>query len=352
MTRLLVRLVLLAGLVGAAFHTLPQGWRGLELRIASEDPATLADFQLRGRFDATFATAQIEEALQAGDTELATSFVALANDRGVALSPDLLARVEAANSAGAQTARGIYNFAHGFVTGEPNDFAGLAGATTGDLMVYGDIRDLTRESTRWLRGEAVDPLIAGLAAAGLAVTAGTYFTLGTAAPVRIGSSILKVARRTGRMSARFADDAIGLLKARRTDRVAGALADLGKVQQKAGTRAALEGLRHAETVADVAKAGRLAEKKGKSTLAIFKTLGRGAIAVGAGLLAVSGWVVGAAVNLIFLAIALVSFCVAVLRWLWPGRLTQRQPSLWRMLFRTGRQPSHEPLRVAESAARG
>ncbi len=61
--------------------------------------------------------------------------------------------------------------------------AGFAGATTGDLMVYGDIRDLGREGWRYLRGEKADPLLMGLAAAGLAVTGVTYWSLGATAPV-------------------------------------------------------------------------------------------------------------------------------------------------------------------------
>ena len=35
------------------------------------------------------------------------------------------------------------------MTGEPNDMAGLAGTTLGDLFVFGDIRDAAREG----RGE-------------------------------------------------------------------------------------------------------------------------------------------------------------------------------------------------------
>ena len=44
-------------------------------------------------------------------------------------------------------------------------------------------------------------MILGLACVGLAITAGTYATLGTAAPARIGLSVAKVARKTGRLSA-------------------------------------------------------------------------------------------------------------------------------------------------------
>jgi hypothetical protein len=318
MSGLFIRLVLIAALGAGAYITLPEAWRGMELALAAEeDPAKLADLRLQD-FDNRAAIREIDAALHAGDAELAQSFVALAAERGIELPKELRARVEAAGAANEQAKRSLYNFAHGFITGEPNDLAGFAGATTGDLLVYGDIRDLGREGWRYLRGEKSDPLLMGLAAAGLAVTGVTYWSLGASAPVRAGSTLLKVARRTGRISARLADDVGALLKTRRAPRVAAALTEVAQIQRRAGTRVALESLRHAENVGDIAKAGKLVEKKGRSTLAIFKTLGRGAVALGAGALAISGWVVGAASSVLFFMIAVVSFCTAVLRWLWPS----------------------------------
>lgn len=322
---LLIRFAVAAALAAGVVYTLPQAWRGMELAVAAEkDPAKLVDMRLKG-FDVDAAAREIEAALKTGDIELANSFVALAEQRAVALPPELLARIERANSASETAKRGIYNFAHGFVTGEPNDASGFAGATTGDLLVFGDIRDIVREGSRWFRGMESDPLILGLATAGLAVTGVTYFTWGSAAPARIGSTLLKVARRTGRLSTKLADDVMVLLKARKTGRVSAALTDVAQIQRRAGTRVALESMRHADNVGDLAKAGVLAEKKGKSTLAIFKTLGRGAIALGAGALAITGWVVGAASSLLFFVIAVVSFFAAVLRWLWPSRRAEVQP---------------------------
>ena len=54
--------------------------------------------------------------------------------------------------------------------------------------------------------------------------------------------------------------------------------DVGRVQGKAGTQAALDGLKIAETPREMA-ASRLAEKSGRSTRAILKVAGRGAIAL-------------------------------------------------------------------------
>jgi hypothetical protein len=350
MKGLVLRLVLVAALGAGVAFTLPQAWRGLELAVAAEkDPAKLADLRLKS-FDVAAATREIEEALKAGDAELAASFVALSGERAIELPKELLAKVEAASSASAAAQRGIYNFAHGFITGEPADLSGFAGAATGDLLVFGDIRDLAREGSRWLRGMETDPLIMALAGAGLAVTGVTYFTWGSAAPARVGTTLLKVARRTGKLSAKLADDVMVLVKAKRMNRVTAALTDVAQIQRKAGTRVALESMRHADNVGDLAKASLLAEKKGKSTLAIFKTLGRGAIAVGAGALAIAGWVVGAASSLMFFVIAVVSFCAAVLRWLWPSRAPEPQSARGHWSVRSLRWLS-EPFWARPTAAR-
>lgn len=345
MKGLFIRLAAVAVLGAGVFYTLPEATRGMELALAAEsDPAKLADLRLK-RFDATAAASEIEAALKAGDAELAASFVALAGERAIELPKELFTRVEAANSSSEATKRGIYNFAHGFVTGEPQDMAGFAGAATGDLLVFGDVRDIVREGSRWLRGLDNDPLIMGLAAAGLAVTGVTYFSWGTAAPARVGSTLVKVARRTGKLSAKLADDVTVLLKARRTGRVTTALTDVAQIQRRAGTRVALESMRHADSVGDLTKASLLAEKKGRSTLAIFKTLGRGALALGAGALAIAGWTIGAASSILFFVIAVVSFCAAVLRWLWPSpRPEAATRSGWarrsaRFLFSPFRAPS-------------
>ena len=72
---------------------------------------------------------------------------------------------------------------------------------TGDLFVFGDVRDVVREGWRGMRGEEVDTLVLGLAGTGIAVTAGMYASAGLAAPARAGLSVVKAARRGGHLGA-------------------------------------------------------------------------------------------------------------------------------------------------------
>jgi hypothetical protein len=304
---------------------LPQARESAALLYARDDPALLADYAVDKVFSTPVAAREIEQALTGGDAELAASFLDLARDRGVAIDPALVARVEAANSTGAQAKHAVLSFTEGLVTGAPDDLAGLAGTATGDLFVFGDIRDAVREGVHIARGEQADELILGLACAGIAITAGTYATIGFGAPMRVGLSLVKAARKTGRLAVPVAEwmtrslrevvdtralgaalakasitvPAVAVRAARdavKVDRAGGVVTmvrDVGRVEAGAGTRAALEGLKIAEEPEDMARLARLAETKGSKTRAILKIAGRAAIVLTAASIDLASWVFAA-----------------------------------------------------------
>ncbi len=175
----------------------------------------------------------------------------------------------------------------------------LGGTAFGDLFVFGDIRDGAREGMRYLTGQSYDPWILGLAGAGLAITAVTYTSLGVTASERIGLSVVKAARRTGKLNPALAvraardavkvEDAGGLI----------ALAEnTGRVETKAGTQAALDSLAIAQEPADMSRLARLSAAKGGKTRAIVKLLGRGAIILTATTLDLALWALWAAFALL------------------------------------------------------
>src|SRR6185312_15239576 len=130
--------------------------------------------------------------------------VELAQDRGIALSPELTARVTAAVEQANSASAAAESFARGLITGEPDDVVGLAGTALGDFFVFGDIRDAVREGSRYVAGEKVDEVVLGLACVGIAITAATYSSFGSAAPARVGLTIAKAARKTGHLGGALA----------------------------------------------------------------------------------------------------------------------------------------------------
>jgi hypothetical protein len=315
--------------VCAAASTLlwPHAREAAAILSAQDDPAELADVQLDSalRNNQGMVERQIEAALAANDADLADSFVDVAREKNIALDDGLLLRVTDAATEEKSTSHFAKRFATGLVTGNADDVASLSGTVAGDLFVFGDIRDVVREGKHLAMGEDTDRLVLGLAAAGLAVTAATYVSVGGVAPVRAGLTLVKDARKVGRLgegltewagrSAREMVDTPMLQQAVASGSVlrpgqtmtaikaafraekAGALVrlakDVGRVSERAGIRAAQDTLKIAENPKDVARAARLAESKGGQTRAILKVLGRGALLLAAGAFNLTLWLFSA-----------------------------------------------------------
>jgi hypothetical protein len=310
----------------AAYAVLPHARESYALLNAQDDPVALADIFVAKALTPSVARIEIENALSADDAELAASFLELARGRGVAVDPALVRQVEDANSASAQAVRATRSYLKGLRTGAPDDLAGFTGAMTRDLSGYGDIDDAVTEGTHLANGEPADELVFGLACVGLVATAATFVTVGAAAPARAGLSIVKAAKRTGRLAGPLAQwtkrsireaidtrkleaalskvsikapaesvavvrDAVkDAVKLERIEGVTTMVRDVGRIQAKGGTRAALEGLRLSEGPEEVARVARLAEKEGTKTGAILKLAGRAAFVLTALALHLIGWV--------------------------------------------------------------
>ena len=313
---------------GAALAaTSPRAHNAIALLAVQDNPAELSDLRIDSalRNNRNIIGDRIEAALKDHDAGLAESFVDLAREKGISLPDDLSQRVSDAVAEENSSSHFARRFASGLVTGNAEDAASLTGTVAGDLFVFGDIRDVVREAKHLIMGEDTDRLVLGLATAGLAVTAATYVTVGGAGPVRAGLTLVKDARKVGRLgegltewagrSAREMVDSAVLQNALVTGSVmrpgqtasairaafhaekAGALVrlakDVGRVGERAGTRGALDTLRIAEGPEDVARAARLAGSKGGQTRAILKLLGRSGLWLAAGAFDLALWVFGA-----------------------------------------------------------
>jgi hypothetical protein len=263
--------------------------------VDADDPVRVTDRALDRVFSESVATREIQSALAAGDAELAQSFLDLAGDRNVTVDPGLADKVHDASAKAGSVSNTVGRFVEGLWTGEPHDLSSLAGTAFGDLFVFGDIRDLTREGTHYLRGQPTDFLVLGLASAGLVITAGTYSSLGIGAPARAGFTLVKAARRTGRLNpalmVRVAREAVKVEKA---GGLVDLVSDVGRIETKAGSQAALDSLQIAEEPRDVSRLARLSAAKGGKTRAIIKLLGRGAILLAVTAFDVATWLIWAA----------------------------------------------------------
>ena len=294
-----------------------------EIFATQDDAAALSDLQLSSalRNNQNLVAENIEAALVNGDADLANSFVELAHEKNVAVTDEASRRVADAVADENSSSHFVKRFATGLVTGNADDVASLSGTVAGDLFVFGDIRDVVRETKHLAMGEETDRVVLGLATAGLAVTAATYVTVGGMGPVRAGLTAVKDARKVGRLGEglaewagrsareivdtpaleqavasssvlRPADSASAIRAAFRAEKAGGLVRlakDVGRIGEKAGVRAAQDSLKVAEGPKDISRAVRLAEAKGGQTRAIIKVLGRGALLLATGAFELALW---------------------------------------------------------------
>ena len=95
------------------------------------------------------------------------------------------------------------NFANGFIKGDSGNLAGVAGAVSADFTVVGDARDLNKEYLKYQQGKEVNELIVVLSGAGIGLTALTVGSLGSTAPVKAGTSMIKLAVKSQRLTRGF-----------------------------------------------------------------------------------------------------------------------------------------------------
>lgn len=162
---------------------------------------------LKDEFTSEKAEFYIETAFEQGDIELASEFLWLSETMNLAVSQNLKKEVVDADSVLNSGYRNTVDFLGGFATGGGDSMASLSGSVVSDFTIVGDVRDLSIEASHYASGEPVDELIAGLSAVGIALSAGTLFSLGSAAaitvPTKLSLSLTKYAVKTSRLTKQF-----------------------------------------------------------------------------------------------------------------------------------------------------
>ncbi len=276
------------------------GWReGLS-------DAEIVDADLAWHMNADKIAGRLDDALRREDAADTMLYLEIARKAGIPLAAGLEAAAYAVQTREQSLEENVSDYISGFVTGRGDSLAGLGGAITSDLTVYGDLRDITLEGGKMLAGEDYSQFILGLSAVGIAATAGTIATGGGGVMVKAGVSFAKFARRAGHMSAAFAarllrlaDDAVDLpgLKATlrtinltdpagswaRLSKYLGGVKDarvfkvLGKmedIRKEVGTVEALRLLKRMDRIEDVDDIHAIARAAGKRTRGVMELTGK------------------------------------------------------------------------------
>lgn len=294
-----MRMAALGSLVATAWTFGPHAVDAVRIFGIRDDPTSLL-----ARAAASSSPEEIrqraKQALADSDPELAGSLSLVSAGNGVPFPPQLLAEIDEANRFSfTKTAGELWK---GASTGRADTPTAFTAAMAADLTVVGDARDLAHEIAMY---PDQDNLMMFLAAAGVAMTANTVLTQGAALPVKGGLSILKAAKKLGKIPKSLEDDMVKIARRSVDDEVLaamrrragdfdvkGAIQDgrrllrpeavraaeeagvaVSSISARQGYRATMQTLDNAGEMADLKKLDAAAEKLGpkyRGTLALRK----------------------------------------------------------------------------------
>ncbi|PHR72289.1 MAG: hypothetical protein COA66_06120 [Arcobacter sp.] len=108
--------------------------------------------------------------------------------------------------------RNIKEFSKGFIKGDVESFVSFTGSISSDFLLVGDIRDLYIEGKAYKKDEEYDEFILSISALGLFFSFTDIFSAGASIPLKISTSVLKVAKKTGSLTKPFTKEISKILK--------------------------------------------------------------------------------------------------------------------------------------------
>ncbi|TCT19511.1 hypothetical protein [Thiobaca trueperi] len=170
----------------------------------------------------------------------------------------------------------------GLFQGTSDETIGQATGIAADLLVIGDLRDLSREGINWSQDREVDEVIVALSGIGLAASAAQLATAGAATPIKGGVIALKIARKGDRLPPWLGKAMIdGAATVKRTGKLDAVSQPLGDVHTLARVPGGLNLLSHTEDIASLKRMARLAKTFGKETATLYRIGGDVALKTGA-----------------------------------------------------------------------
>lgn len=297
---------------------------------------------------------QIQLAIEGKDIELADSIVLLAQQQNVMLDSKILEDLEQEKGFWETSTRVGQDIWSGVSTGESVGAAGLSAAIVSDMTSIGDIRDFASEIKRWPDQDNVVLVFAGT---GILMTGATVASVGAVAPLKAGMSIVKLAKKTGKLSkglsvqikniskdvidkemlakvsskfrnmtisqlvdGRYWDDLTGsaskIISMNKANQVLGVAGSIKNIRSRASLRGALDALSRADSIKGIKRLEILSDKfKGafRGTLKILPDIAKGVYRVSMLLMEMIILVVSMITSLIYIAWVVVKMCKIIFK---------------------------------------
>ena len=235
------------------------------------------------------------------DVEMYTN---LANYLDVNLTQTTRDEIASHNDFISKSIRNTKEFGSGFISGKGESAVGISGSMLSDMTVVGDLRDLSKEGTKFINDEKYDKIILGLATVGIGLSASQLLSAGSTTPLKVGASVVKVAKKTGKLSKNFLNVISSKLskavdmkllknidfssissikkikptiaKSLKLDAVNKLFGNINKLKKNTSLFDTVTLLKYADNEKDLKKLVKVSSKYKKNTKGVLKVLGKGA----------------------------------------------------------------------------
>jgi len=132
-----------------------------------------------------------------------TMYKNLAKNFSISLDNTLLSSIKEENTFVNTSFRNMKEFSKGFIQGDVESFVSFTGSVSSDFLLVGDIRDLYIEGKAYKNDENYDRFILSISALGLFFSFTDIISAGASIPLKVSTSVLKIAKKTGTLTKSF-----------------------------------------------------------------------------------------------------------------------------------------------------
>lgn len=220
---------------------------------------------------------RLSAAIAADDPDEVALLRDIGRDHAIPIPPDLAAEAEAliARHDSLQAQAGACLQCMADISTCPSLTLVAVCALPFELSPAGDVAALGRQGANLATGQDFDGIEAGLAAVGLAATLVAIPSLGTSVPVKIGASVLRVARKARALSPGMTGALrLAARDGGRIERLTAFASDATRIAAQTSPAEALRVLRLADSPAELRRLARLADAAGPDTRKALAVLGK------------------------------------------------------------------------------
>jgi hypothetical protein len=258
---------------------------------------------LKAKLDKKTLEQNINKAIKKRDFSLAQSYIELAKKLQITIDPTLQKRLKSQSSSISEYIHKGEDFFKGFISGKSSNGASLAGSVASDFSLVGDLRDIYKEGKLYVNNQPYDKFTLSLSMIGVALSATTIASFGASAGAKVGVSILKSAKKSKAITKSFSklivnklDKSVDLKVLKKIDissikaikksskvikkainpkPIKALLKDINSIKKNTSTIDTIKILKYVDNQKELNRAIKITSRYKKSSLAVFKTLGKG-----------------------------------------------------------------------------